>query len=143
MKYAQVSAQSVARNNARIRRRIATILFERGPMTRIQVGEALMSEGMFREMPSDSSLTALISKNAQVIQVGVTKVELHNGATVRNMVFDVDRNLIRHEDDLLFTRPFSSMTPNQKRMASLCSVCRQRRIITEGTVCLTCERREV
>lgn len=112
-------------------------------MTRVQVAEALMSEGLFREMPSDSSLTALIAKNAQVVQVGSTKVELDNGAMVRNMVFDVDRDLILNEDDLLLTRPFSSMTPAQKRMCSICETCKQRRIMPERETCLTCERRGV
>lgn len=133
----------MARNNARLRRRIASILFGSGPMTRVQVAEALMNEGLFREMPSDSSLTALISKNAQVAQVGTARVELDNGAIVRNMVFDVDRDLIRHEDDLLLTRPFSSMTPAQKRMSKVCVQCKQRRIIPESDTCLTCERRGV
>tara|TARA_R100000231_G_scaffold34814_3_gene30776 strand:+ start:2121 stop:2561 length:441 start_codon:yes stop_codon:yes gene_type:complete len=134
----------VAKNNSRLRRTIVRILFHsEGGMTRSQVAESLHELGMFRDVPSESSLAALISKNAQVIKIGHTKIELSNGLTVRNMVFDVDRNLIQREEDIELTMPFSCMTNELKENAQRCPKCKQMRHMPEMKVCLVCERRGV
>ncbi len=134
----------MAKNNGKVRRLIAQILFSEGPMTRARVCERLHELGMFREVPSESSLAALISKNTQVVSVGHTKIELSNGARVNNMVFDVDRELVKEERDLMLTRPYSSMTTVERKCAVRCPECRQMRIIEEkfGS-CLICLRRAV
>ena len=134
---------SVAKNNSRLRRAIVRILFKSdGGMTRVDVEEQLHEMGLFREAPSPSSLASLISKNAQVIKVGYAKVELSNGLTVRNMVFDVDRNLIRCEEDIELTMPYSCMTKSMKENARRCPSCRQLRIIKDDAKeCLACVRR--
>ena len=134
----------MAKNNSRLRRTIVRILFESdGGLTRTQVAEKLHDMGLFRELPSESSLAALISKNAQVIKVGHAKVELSNGLTVRNMVFDVDRDLIQSEEDIALTMPFSSMSNDLKEEAIRCPKCKQMRYMPEMKVCLVCERRGV
>jgi hypothetical protein len=134
----------VAKNNSRLRRTIVRILFESdGGLTRTQVAEKLHDMGLFRELPSESSLAALISKNAQVIKVGHAKVELSNGLTVRNMVFDVDRDLIQSEEDIALTMPFSSMPNDLKEEADRCPKCKQMRYMPEMKACLVCERRGV
>ena len=131
----------MAKNNARLRRLIAQILFHDGPMTRVQVCEALLDAGLFRDMPSESSLAALISKNAQVVSVGLVGVELSNGSATKNMTFDIDRDMVRTESDLVYTRPFSSMSAKDKRQTVRCSECKQLRLIRRGEVCLVCERK--
>ena len=110
-------------------------------MTRSQVSSHLYEMGLFREVPSESSLAALISKNAQVVKIGHTKVELSNGLSVRNMVFDVDRNLIREEKDIQLTMPYSSMPTHLKGLASRCPSCKQMRLMDDKPKCLVCERR--
>lgn len=143
LKYHACSPLFVAKNNSRLRRAIVRILFNsEGGMTRSEVSEQLHEMGLFREAPTESSLAALISKNAQVVKVGYAKVELSNGLTVRNMVFDVDRNLIRSEEDIDLTMPYSSMTKSMKEKAKRCPTCRQLRIIPETEhECLSCQRR--
>lgn len=126
-----------------MRRTIVRILFEGGQMTRSQVSSALHRLGLFREVPSESSLAALISKNAQVVNVGQAKIELSNGLTVRNMVFDVDRDLIREEGDIELTMPYSSMTSSLKEKAVRCPSCKQMRYMPDMDICLVCCRREV
>ena len=127
-----------------MRRTIADILYHEGKMTRAQVAERLHELGMFREVPSESSLAAIISKNAQVVSCGHEKIELSNGSVVKNMVFDIDRELIREEEDLRYTRPFSSMSKGEKQSSVRCPTCRQQRIMREGWVeCLSCSRRGV
>lgn len=110
-------------------------------MTRAQVGTHLHALGMFRDVPTESSLAALISKNAQIVSVGQAKIELSNGLTVRNMVFDVDRNLIREEEDIELTMPFSSMSNSLKEKAERCPTCKQMRYMPDMDECLVCQRR--
>lgn len=113
-------------------------------MTRAAVAERMFEMGFFRESPPAASLTALISKNSQIVSCGHEKIELSNGTVVRNMVFDVDRDLIRDEADLTHTRPFSSMTNGEKERAVRCLCCKQLRLMEEGWErCLTCSRRGV
>ncbi len=131
----------MAKNNSRLRRTIVRILFESGEMTRSQVSTELHRMGLFREVPTESSLAALISKNAQVVSVGYAKIELSNGLSVRNMVFDVDRDLIREEEDIELTMPYSSMTTALKEKAVRCATCKQMRYMPEMNECLSCERR--
>ena len=134
----------MSKNNGKVRRLIAQILFAEGPMSRAKVCERLHEMGLFREVPSESSLAALISKNTQVVSVGHTKIELGNGAKVSNMIFDVDRDLVKEERDLMLTRPYSSMTNLERNVAVRCPECRQMRIIEDkfGS-CLICIRRAV
>ena len=129
-------------------------------MTRSEVAEKLHSLGMFRDIPSESSLAALISKNAQVVKIGHAKVELSNGLTVvlesiskkrkvteldeifvQDMVCDVDRNLIQCEEDIELTMPYSSMTNALKEKVVRCPTCKQMRYMPDMDECLVCQRR--
>ena len=57
-------------NNRRVRRLIVEILWEHGEMTKEEMAERLTSEKNVRTVPSPHSLSALMSKNPQVIAVG-------------------------------------------------------------------------
>ena len=107
----------MARNNSRIRRRIAEILFERGRMTRIEMASILLQEGEFRSLPNDSSLTAMLSKNLQIKQDGYEMVDVGNGIKTKNVVYAINSDIIREFDDLLYTRPYSTMTQKQKDLS--------------------------
>jgi hypothetical protein len=134
----------MARNNAnaRIRRKIAEILFDEGPMTRSEMTSRLLSLQEFRILPNDSSLTAMLCKNAQIIMDGWEYVEVSNGVKVKNALYRIDDEIIKDREDLIFTLPVSSMTRSQRERASVCPKCRQRRIIEERwSNCLTCQRR--
>jgi len=134
----------MARNNGRLRRTVAEILFHEGKMTRAAVAERLHEMGLFREVPSESSLAAIISKNAQIVSCGHEKVELSNGSVVKNMVFDIDRELIQSEEDLRYTLPYSSMSNGDKAKSVRCEQCKQMRLMKEGwSICLPCSRRGV
>ena len=133
--------------NARIRRRIADILYERGPMTRSAVASVLLNEGSFRVMPSDASLSAMLAKNIQIVQVGTDKVDMGDGTMTNNAVYAIDEEIIKCKTDLIFTRPYSTMTRNQKTLARRCPCCKQMRYMgdvsyqTPLDVCLICQRR--
>lgn len=128
--------------NARIRRRIAEILFEKGEMTRSAVASILLEEGNFRVMPSDASLSAMLAKNIQIIQTGTDKVDVGDGTMTINSVYAIDDSIIRDKEDLVFTRPYSSMTVIEKRNAIRCLGCKQMRLIQEDwSECLICQRR--
>ncbi|QDP64051.1 MAG: hypothetical protein Tp1100DCM51572_48 [Prokaryotic dsDNA virus sp.] len=129
--------------NARIRRRVAEILFDRGPMTRSAVASILLGEGNFRVMPSDASLSAMLAKNIQIIQTGTTKVDVGDGTMTNNSVYAIDEEIIHCREDLLYTRPYSTMTKTQKSRAKRCPTCKQMRYMGdhEWDECLICQRR--
>ena len=62
-------------NNRRVRRLIVDILWEHGAMTKEGVAQKLTSEKNVRAVPSPHSLSALLSKNPQIIPVGSEMVE--------------------------------------------------------------------
>lgn len=127
-------------NNKRVRRAIAEILFRHGPLSRDRVGEYLKDYRGIKNVPSPNSLSALMSKNPQVIEVGRERVELTNGTRAYHLLFDVDRDIVHSVDELRMTQPVSMMSPSDRKKSIKCSVCARARIILEGDVCLTCER---
>ena len=128
-------------NNRRIRRVIVDLLWDHGPLTKQEVAERLQEVRGVRQVPSPQSLSALLSKNPQVICVGIAKVETAAGVTARHMNFGIDTNLIRREEDIMLTRPVNAMTPTQRREAMKCTGCGRIRLMPpEGLPCLHCRR---
>lgn len=131
-----------AKNNARIRRMVASILYTHGPMTRVEVFGRLLASGEFRTLPNESSLTAMLAKNLQIVQVGYEMVDSGGGLKTKQAVYAIDEEIIQGEEDLVFTRPFSTMTTMEQSRACVCPSCKQRRIIEERwSDCLVCQRR--
>ena len=131
-----------AKNNARLRRMIAEILLNGGPMTRIEVFSKLLSSGEFRTLPNESSLTAMLAKNLQIVQVGHEMVDTGAGVKTKQAVYAINEEIIQDEEDLVLTRPFSTMTTMEQSRACVCPSCKQRRIIKEKwSDCLVCQRR--
>lgn len=131
-----------AKNNARIRRMVASILYSHGPMTRVEVFERLLASGEFRTLPNESSLTAMLAKNLQIVQVGYEMVDSGGGMKTKQAVYGINREFIQDEEDLLYSRPFSTMTTIEQSLACVCPSCKQRRIIKERwSDCLICQRR--
>lgn len=134
----------MARNNAnaRIRRKVAEILFDEGSMTRSEMSSRLLSMNEFRILPNDSSLTAMLCKNAQIVIEGWEWVQVTDGVKVKNAVYKINDEIIKSREDLLYTLPVSSMTRSQKERAIVCPSCRQRRIIKDRwSDCLVCQRK--
>ncbi len=111
-------------------------------MTRARMASILRTDGEYRVLPSDSSLTAMLDKNVQTKQVGTEKVEVGDGERVRNVVYAIDERIIQDREDLAYTRPYSSMTASEKRRAVRCPECAQMRLIKDQwSSCLVCLRR--
>jgi hypothetical protein len=130
-------------NNKRVRRAIAEILFKHGPLSRDRVGEYLKDYRGIKSLPSPNTLSALMSKNPQVIEVGREKVELTNGLKTYHLLFDVDRDIVLALDDLKYTQPMSMMSPSERRNAVKCEECGRARLIRDGAVCLPCLRTSI
>jgi hypothetical protein len=128
-------------NNKRVRRAIIDILWHHGPMTKEALADKLQEVKSIRQVPSPNSLSALLCKNPQVVSVGSQRVESVLGNKSLHMVFDIDRYTIRSKDDLIYTTPYSIMSPKQKADAQKCDSCGRQRIIREDLdICLTCYR---
>lgn len=132
-------------NNRRLRRTVVDLLWKNGAMSRNTLSALLEKERGLREVPSDTSLSSIMSKNVQLVQVGHEEVEKENGVKTRHAVFDINRDLIKCFDDIGFTRPPSCMTASEKRNSKRCNECGRHRIIADDSkMCLHCVRgREV
>lgn len=127
--------------NRRVRRAILNLLFENGPMTKEEVAEALASSRGVSHVPQPASLNALLCKSASVISVGKREVENLVGQKSKHLLYDVDREVVFTEDELIHVREPCTMTPKEKARAQKCSGCSRTRIFPEGKdQCLTCER---
>ncbi len=132
---------SANNNNKRVRRAIVEILLEHGPATREEVAEYLQTYKGVKNVPSPNSISALMSKNPQVVIVGRQKVEMTIGINTHHMLFDIDRTVIKDKGDLILTRPISVMTPKERKSAKQCPSCGRTRIMPEQSdECLSCIR---
>ena len=102
-------------NNRRVRRLIVDLLWEFGEMTKEEMAEKLTTKKNVRTVPSPHSLSALLSKNPQIIAVGSEKVENAVGIKASHLVYDIDRNLIHNREEIVYTRSPTVMTPKQKK----------------------------
>jgi len=128
-------------NNKRVRRIIVDILWEYGAMTKEGMAAMLSKTKNIRTVPSPHSLSALLSKNPQITQVGSTKVENAVGTTAKHLVYDVDRELIRCKEDIMLTRSPTVMTPSQMEQSQQCSCGKIRIFPPNETRCLHCIRK--
>jgi len=128
-------------NNRRIRRIIIDLLWENGAMTKEGMASLLAEHKSIRTVPSPHSLSSLMCKNVQVVQIGREKVENVIGGETFHAVYDIDRELIRNKEDIILTRTTTVMTPNEKAKAIKCSPCGRVRVLpTDSDVCLHCIR---
>lgn len=127
-------------NNRRVRRTIVEILWEHGPLTKEGVAQKLSSIKSVRAVPSPHSLSALLSKNSQIVAVGSEKVENAVGIKASHLLYDIDRETIRHRDDIVYTRSPTVMTPKQKGSARQCTCGRIRIFPPDSNTCLHCLR---
>ena len=128
-------------NNRRVRRCIVEILWDHGPLTKEGVAEKLASKKNVRAVPSPHSLSALLSKNPQIVAVGSEKVENAVGVKASHLVYDVDRDVIHSRDDIVYTRSTTVMTPKQRAKATQCKCGRIRVFPPDSQVCLCCIRK--
>lgn len=127
-------------NNKRIRRVIVDLLFEFGPSTKERMAELLQQKKNVRSIPSPHTLSALLSKNPQIIAVGKEEVENIVGIKAKHLIYDINRNLIQSKDDIMLTRTPTIMTPHQKTLAQKCH-CGRHRVFPDGyDECLHCVR---
>ena len=128
-------------NNRRMRRMVVQLLWEHGQSTKERVALLLAENKSVRNIPSPHSLSAILSKNPQIISVGVEKVENSVGNSTNHLVYDVDRYLIRDNEDIIYTRSPTVMTPKQKKIAQKCS-CGRIRVFPPFSpdMCLHCYR---
>ncbi len=123
------------------------ILEEQGGVYKLAIrwdleGAQALTDLKVKNVPSPNSLSALMSKNPQVVIVGKQKVEMTVGINTQHMLFDIDREVIKTKDDLILTRPISVMTPSERSKAKQCPVCAKTRIMpTDENHCIACIRR--
>lgn len=135
--------KSMGANNRRIRRLIVDLLWENGPMTKERMADLLSQHRSVKVIPSPHTLSALLSKNTQVIIVGSEKIENIVGVKSAHAIYDIDRELIKSTEDIIFTRSPSVATPKEKQRMVKCDECGRNRVFPRGAEkCLHCIRSE-
>jgi hypothetical protein len=109
-------------------------------MTKEAVAQRLSSDKNVRAVPSPHSLSALLSKNPQIVPVGSEKVENAVGLKASHLIYDINRELIKSTDDIVYSRTPTVMTPTQRREAEQCGCGRIRIFPPDSEVCLHCVR---
>ena len=109
-------------------------------MTKEAVAQRLSSDKNVRAVPSPHSLSALLSKNPQIVAVGSEKVENAVGLKASHLIYDINRELIKSEEDIVYSRTPTVMTPTQRRQAEQCTCGRIRVFPPDSKVCLHCVR---
>ena len=127
-------------NNRRIRRIIVDLLFEYGAMTKEGMADLLTKKKSVRTVQSPHSLSALMSKNPQVVAVGSEQVENAIGTKAKHLIYDVDRKLIHTKEDINYSRSLTVMTPQQKKESQRCVCGRIRVFPRDSNRCLHCIR---
>lgn len=117
------------------------ILWSHGPLTKEGVAEKLSFLKNVRAVPSPHSLSALLSKNPQIVAVGSEKVENAIGVKASHLLYDIDREVIRTLEDIVYTRSPTVMTPRQREMANQCACGRIRIFPPDKHMCLHCLRK--
>ena len=126
--------------NSRIRRAILGVLWEHGPSTKEEVAVHLGEKKGVNRIPSPHSLSALLCKSASVIIVGKKTVENILGVKSQHALYDLDREIVHHEDEIKLVREPSTMTPEERASARKCGCGRTRIFPKESQECLSCQR---
>jgi len=126
--------------NKSIKREITRLVFLHGPLTKNSVIGLLQGEtGVVNR--TSGSIASLLSKNTQVVRVGTVREPNQLGKRISTPQYDVDRGVIKEEEDLLYTMPTALMSPKELLLALQCPCCLKVRIIPpEMENCLSCER---
>lgn len=116
------------------------LLYEFGPATKERMAELLNQKKNVRSIPSPHTLSALLSKNPQIVAIGSEEVENLVGIKAKHLIYDINRKLIQSKQDITYTRTLTIMTPQQKEVAKKCS-CGRVRVFPDGyNTCLHCLR---
>jgi len=126
--------------NSRIRRAILDVLWLHGPLTKEETAVQLANAKGVRRVPSPHSLSALLCKSHSIIIVGKKTVENIVGVKSQHALYDIDREIVLTDEEILFIREPSTMTPKEKALSRKCG-CGRTRVIPEGSdECLSCQR---
>ena len=116
------------------------LLYEFGPSTKERMAQLLNQKKSVRSIPSPHTLSALLSKNPQIVAVGSEDVENIVGIKAKHLIYDLNRHYIKNKEDIVLTRTPTIMTPSQKKLAQKCQ-CGRVRVFPKGSgVCLLCVR---
>lgn len=93
-----------------------------------------------RTIPSPHSLSSLLCKNTQIVSVGSEVVESMVGTKAKHLLYDIDRNIIQKQEELIFSRSPTIMTPKEKKISKKCVCGKQRVFPPKSNVCIHCLR---
>ena len=132
----------MAAYNARIRRELINILWDVDePLTKQEITTHLMNRLNLLSTPSPISLGTILSRNPQVNSEKSVIITTGDGRRRRVPQYEVNFELIRDYNDILFTLPFNALSKEEAACAKQCTKCGRRRYFEEHLeYCLECTR---
>ena len=132
----------MAAYNARIRRELINILWDVDePLTKQELTTHLMNRLNLLSTPSPISLGTILSRNPQVNSEKSVIITTGDGRRRRVPQYEVNFELIREYDDIVFTLPFNALTKKEAEHAKQYTKCGRKRYFTESMeYCLECTR---
>ena len=128
--------------NRRIRRIVLDTLWEKGAMTKGQMYEHIHENYKLLKEPTEHSLSSIMNKNCQVIPVGTEVTTTETGNKTLHTLFDIDRELITTNEELIMTMPVGILTKAESKDVGRCHQCARLRILLVNGLCLQCHKQE-
>ncbi len=111
-------------------------------MTKGQMYEHIHKNYKLLKEPTEHSLSSIMNKNSQVIPVGTEVTVTETGNKTLHTLFDIDRELITNDEELVMTMPVGILSKNESKNVGRCHTCARQRILLPNDKCLQCERQE-
>lgn len=107
-------------------------------MNKGEIYQRIMEENRLLKIPTEHSISSLLHKSCQVVEVGKVVVETESGNRAIHTLFDINRDIITSHDELVMSMPDKLLTPTESHGLIRCLSCaRKRKEYTDGQ-CLFC-----
>ena len=124
--------------NTILRRILLETLWKHGAMNKSEIYQRIMDENRLLKIPTEHSISSLLHKSCQVVEVGKVVVETESGNRATHTLFDINRDIIKSERELVMSMPDKLLTAEESHDVIRCLECaRKRKDYLDGR-CLFC-----
>ena len=118
-----------------VRRFIMHTLYDRGPMSLVEIQETVRVRFRSKDVPSIVSLSGGL-RSPVFVNCASIKIEGRECAVVR-----MNNDLVRERDDIVRVLAYAHLFKDEREGVRRCLVCNQSRVMYQGQIkCLRCQR---
>ena len=120
------------------RRFIAELLFEEGPMNTAAIQDRVRRKCRSKDVPSLVAISGAL-RPPMFLVISMEKIESFSGKKECSVV-SINDNLIKEIHDIPYALAWAHLFGSERRKATRCGRCNQRRLMRDGDECLRCQR---